>query len=228
MPSPNLPDPDKIPDMSLGERTERPAPVQPTPPEPLPPESTSYQHEPVIDPRPSSRVPADEPESRWQEGDDVLAPWEPTMLYPGTIKQIKPDDARGDQALIAYDDGGEGWVFLYSLCPLEFKPGQRVQVRREGGQVYFPAEILEVSGGEVRVNYHEGGVAWTRMSNLRRECIANGPAAVPVSFAPWQTQAPGLPAGTGEGSGIPSWVIWIGIFILLTVFRIGCRAAMQN
>jgi hypothetical protein len=221
MPSSNLPDPDKIPDMSLGERTERPA----SKPQPLE-GASAYQHQPNLEPpRPVPQKPAGERERRWQEGDDVLAPWEPTFLYPGTIKQIMPDDARGDQALIAYDDGGEGWVFLYSLCPLEFKEEQQVHVRRQGGVTYVPGKILEVGDDEVRVRYDNGNTEWTRMTTLRVPCIANGPGAAATKLAPWQPAT--APVGD-SGTGIPSWVIWVGLAILLAVFRVGCRAAMQD
>src|ERR1022692_3684396 len=122
MPS-NLPDPDKIPDMSLDDR--RDPPTGPSHPVDV---STSYQvnrHEPA---QPAPAEPAPPPD--WQEGDGVLAPWEPTFLYPGTIKQIIIDEPKGEQAHIEYDDGGEGQVFVYSLCPLEVKVGQEAQVRR--------------------------------------------------------------------------------------------------
>lgn len=230
MPTSNMPDPDKIPDMSLDDRTDHPAPVKPlldttSFQAPTSPESYSNQPQPAAE---SSRPRSyEEPEPKvWQEGDDVLAPWEPTMLYPGTIKEIAVDDARGNQALIAFDDGGEGWVQVYSLCPLEFKVGAQVQVRRYNGQSYHAAEVLEVSGGEVRVRYDNGGTEWTRMATLRVPCIANGPPAVMTKLASWQT----LPIGeaAAAGGGVPTWVIWIGIAILLAVVRVGCRAAMQN
>lgn len=126
MPSPNGPNPGNIPDMSLGERSEKPAPAQP-----LPEVSTSYTPQPEPVKTPSSAESSAPPD--WQEGDRVLAPWEPVFLYAGTIKQIKIDEAQGDQALIQFDDGDAGWVFLFSLCPLEVKNGQKVLSRRNMG-----------------------------------------------------------------------------------------------
>src|SRR5437773_959290 len=102
------------------------------------PDVSSYQTEkepPLPSPVPTESAPSD-----WQEGDAVLAPWEPFFLYPGTIKEIKIDEARGDQALIDFDDGGQGWVFLYSLCPLEFKEGQKIHCRRSSGALYAPGK----------------------------------------------------------------------------------------
>src|SRR5437867_1145442 len=113
MPSSNLPDPDKIPDMRLDEPSSKPAPTH----EPID-VASAYQPKEVPLQGAAHEV-SGSPPREWLEGDDVLAPWEPVFLYPGVIKQIKIDEARGDQALISFDDGGEGWVFVYSLCPLE-------------------------------------------------------------------------------------------------------------
>src|SRR5262245_6013529 len=73
-----------------------------------------------------------------QEGDRVLAPWEPTWLRAGTIKQIKTDEAQGDQAHIAFDLGGSGWVLVASLSPLAVNPGQKARIRRYLDPKEFP------------------------------------------------------------------------------------------
>ena len=214
MPSSNLPDPDKIPDMSLGERSDKlPSPV---PPWEMP---TSIQAQPeggVAAAQKSELAPP-----RWQEGDQVLAPWEPMFLYPGTISQIKVDEARGDQALIEFDDSGAGWVFLYSICPREIANGQRVQCRRGNGPHYISCEILDVDGDDVHVRFDEGGVEWTTVAALRIPCIENGPAAVPTRFAPWQTPP------SASGTGIPSWAVTAIIVVVLLFLRLGCRAVFS-
>lgn len=220
--SSNLPDPDKIPDMSLGERTDK------TLPPPIPSENGLRSDE--VEPRtevkkPASRLPskAESPPTGWREGDVVLAPWEPTFLYPGVIREIMVDEAKGDQALIAFDDGGEGWVYLYSLCPLEFTVGQKVHARRRSGPDYFPGEIVKVNDEEICVRFDQGDRGWMPITTLRVPCIANGPGATPTKLAPWQTPDSDAVAG----SGLPSWAIWIGIVILVAAVRFGCRA-MQN
>jgi hypothetical protein len=217
MPSSNLPDPDKIPDMSLDEPIDRPAPTH----EPVD-VSSSYQPKEVpLKQKPIEPAPATPKPREWFEGDDVLAPWEPIFLYPGVIKQIKIDEARGDQALISFDDSGEGWVFVYSLCPLELKVGQQVQVRHPRGNHYSPAEVIEVSGEDVQVRYDDDATEWTTVVCIRVPCIANGPAAVGTKFAPWQTPPIGAES---PGTGIPSWVWSVGFIILMIVLRIGCQA----
>src|SRR5262245_66131970 len=75
-------------------------------------------------------TPAKPMAARWQEGNRVLAPWEPTWLRAGTIKQIKTDEAQGDQAHIAFDLGGSGWVLVASLSPLAVHQGQKARIRR--------------------------------------------------------------------------------------------------
>src|SRR5262249_35686940 len=117
MPNPNWPDPDKIPDMELGERTEPQYPPQPVP-EPTTfykpkPEETAPTPPPAPVPTPPSAR-----KKQWREGDRVLAPWEPMFLYAGTITRITYDEDKGDQALIEFDDGDDGWVFLFSVRPL--------------------------------------------------------------------------------------------------------------
>jgi hypothetical protein len=155
----------------------------------------------------------------WREGDAVLAPWEPMFLYPGRIRQILADEAKGDQALIAFDDGGEGWVYLYSLCPYEIKNGQEVEVRRRNGTQYFAGEIVEVGDEDVRVRYGEGDVEWAPIFTIRVPCIENGPGASATRLAPWQPQYP-----TDQGGGVPSWVYTVGVIVLVIFLRIGCRA----
>jgi hypothetical protein len=202
--------------MSLGERSDKPMPSVPA--------DVSSSYQPQLEP-PKREPEKPAPAREWQEGDDVLAPWEPMFLYPGTIAQIKIDEARGDQALIDFDDGGQGWVFVYSLCPLEIIPGQEVHCRRRRGAQYFPAEVLEGSEGDVHVRFHDGGAEWTTFDTLRVPCVENGPGATATKFAPFQ---PAQATGAAAGSGLPSWVIWIGISILLAFVRIACREMGRN
>jgi hypothetical protein len=212
MSSSNFPNPDKIPDMSLGDRREAPR-VNPEP-------ATSYQPiEQSVPPSPTPAEPKPPAVPEWRAGDRVLAPWEPFYLYPGVIKQILADDARGDQALIDFDDGGEGWVFVYSLCPFEFKAGQDVEMRRRADNQYHPAEIVDVDGEEIQVKYYDGTTEWTTVTSLRTRCIENGPGATATRFAPFQTPA----APPSSGTGIPSWAIWVGAMLLLAVLRVACR-----
>jgi hypothetical protein len=216
MPSSNLPDPDKIPNMSLDEPDDK----KPAPPsEPVFVSSPYKANEILITPETGQPAPPLTKPREWREGDDVLAPWEPFFLYPGVIKQIIVDEARGDQALISFDNGSEGWVFLYSLCPLEFKIGQMVEVRHPHGNRYAAAEIVEVEGEEVEIRYADGGADWSPIACIRIPCVENGPGAVGTKLAPWQGQPQTAPSA---GSGIPSWMWTAGIVILLIFLRMGC------
>ena len=209
-----------VPDLSLGERDDKVTSVPPS--IPLPPRETEIQRADDVVPRPTARdefVP--EAPRQWQEGDRVFAPWEPEFLYPGRIRQIRVDEDRGDQALIRYDDGGEGWVFVYSLRPVQCTPGDRVQARRGGGPQYMPGELAEVEGDEVRVAFDDGTNDWLSMASVRFPCVPEGPGAAGTQSAPWQTPAP-VPS-----SGVPSWVITLGLFLLIFLLRVGCRM-MQN
>ncbi|MBM3993485.1 MAG: hypothetical protein FJ303_04950 [Planctomycetes bacterium] len=214
MPSSNMPDPDKIPDMTLPPRADE-VPAKPAQP------STAFDRASELPTQLPASAPISQPTSPpdWQEGDRVLAPWEPMFLYPGIIRQIRIDDARGDQTLIDYDDGGQGWVFAYSLCTFEFRVGEQVQHRRDGGNQFHPAEVVEVRDGFLRIRYDDGTTELASLTALRFPCVENGPGAVATQFAPFQS-----PSQTDDGgSGIPAWAIWLGIWILATVLRLGCR-----
>jgi hypothetical protein len=218
-------DPEKIPDMSLPERTNPPPPVMPEAssayqPNPEPAPAEAYHPAPM----PAKPTPAPAETKFWEEGDRVLAPWEPTFLYAGTIRQIKIDEARGDQALVKFDDGDEGWVFLFSLCPLELKEGQKVLARRKLGPHYFWAEIKQAGEDDVHLRYDDGSQEWTTVAALRIPCTENGPGAVGTRFGThWPPEIASPPS-----AGVPSWVWSIGLIILLVFLRIGCRAMLSN
>ncbi len=220
MPSANRPDRDKIPDMSLGERSDKPFPQ---------PVDMSSAYQPPGENAPPSSVPTARgdatPATDWQEGDRVLAPWEPIFLYSGTIKQIRIDEAKGNEALIEFDDGDDGWVFLFSLCPLEVKPGQKVLSRKRMGPTFFHGEVVDVNGEEVEVAFEDGSNEWTTCAALRIPCVENGPGAVPTKLG--ANRPPGEVEG-GVGAGVPRWLIWVGLVILLAVVRMGCREVARN
>jgi hypothetical protein len=218
MSNPNFPDPDKIPDMSLGERTDKPAPIQPLPP--LPP--ASYESKAVpIPPAPAYESPTWHEPPQWRRGDSVLAPWEPAFLYPGVIRDITHDGARGDQALISYDDGGEGWVFLFSLHPFELKIGQPIEARSGSGTQYDPGEIVKMHRDEVLVRWDDGAEEWILQSMIRVPCVANSPGAIGTKSAPWLDPfGPSAP----QSSGIPSWGWSTVLIMLILALRCGCQA----
>src|SRR5947209_5423525 len=84
----------------------------------------------------------------WQPGDRVLAPWEPTFLYAGTLERVE-----GRRALVRFDDGDAGWVELSFIEPLALQAGQRVMSRRRMGPHFFPGEVREVEGENVDVEF---------------------------------------------------------------------------
>src|SRR5262249_18517903 len=78
-----------------------------------------------------------------------------------------------------FDDGDAGWVLLHQVRALTVARGQKVLSRRRMGPHFFPAEILEVRGDEVRVGFEDrqGGEEWTRVAALRIPCQPTGPGA---------------------------------------------------
>src|SRR5947209_19701088 len=107
MPAPENPKPDPIPDMTLPERSDKPleAPKMPdlTLPERAQPDGHIEKPLPVWE-RSSPG------QGRWKVGARVLAPWEPMFLYVGTIREIDKI-----KALIQFDDGDAGWVYVEQI-----------------------------------------------------------------------------------------------------------------
>jgi hypothetical protein len=111
----------------------------------------------------------------WKRGDRVLAPWEPTYLYAGTVEQL----AAG-RALIQFDDGDSGWVDLELVQPLTLRPGQKVMSRRRMGPHFFPGEVREVEGEDVHVEFDDGKEERTTVAALRIPCEPRGRGAEQV------------------------------------------------
>src|SRR5262249_764825 len=125
--------PDDFPDLTLPERTDQSF-------EPLRPLDSSS-------PQPSPRKEV----SPWNEGDRVLAPWEPSFRYVGRIAEIKDS-----QAVIEFEGGDAGWVTLDQIRTLAVQLRQQVLCRRKMGPTFFQAEIQETHGDEVRVRFADG------------------------------------------------------------------------
>lgn len=111
----------------------------------------------------------------WKRGDRVLAPWEPTFLYAGTMDQVT-----AGRALINFDDGDAGWVDLAFVQPLALQCGQRVMSRRRMGPHFFPGEIREVDGEQVHVEFDDGKEERTTVASLRIPCQPLGRGAEQV------------------------------------------------
>ena len=170
MPTPGFNNPDNFPDMTIPERTDKPAESSPFPDLSIP-DRTDKAAEPF---RPQSG-----PSHSWKVGDLVLAPWEPVFLYAGRIAEIQDN-----QALIEFSDGGAGWVTLDQLRSFAVPKGQKVLSRRNMGALYLPAEIREVRGEQVCIAFDNGqNDEWTTIAALRFPCQPIGPGATPTKPA---------------------------------------------
>src|SRR4051812_11571402 len=105
----------------------------------------------------------------WRVGDRVLAPWEPTFLYAGTVSEL----AAG-RVLVRFDDGDSGWVELALVRPLALTVGQRVMSRRRMGPHFFPGQLGEIDGENVRVEFDDGKEEETTVAALRIPCRPAG------------------------------------------------------
>jgi hypothetical protein len=202
MPTPHSFDPDGIPDMSIPERNGN---------APKPPKQ-SERIDGAIGKKPAAW---DAPTSAggWKVGDRVLAPWEPIFLYSGTIKEIKKS-----KALIQFDDGDSGWVFVDQLRTISVKKDQAVLSRRKMGAIHYPAKILQVRGDEVLVGFDDrSGEEWTRIAALRIPCEEELDGAQPVTFASNQVFISQLKKGDRV------WAPWMG-----GVLFVGTVAGIRN
>ncbi|MSQ94848.1 MAG: hypothetical protein EXR98_09870 [Gemmataceae bacterium] len=149
MPSSNLPDPDRIPDMTLPDRGKSPP---------------TSGDSPNIKPPAKAPAPWDLPTSvdGWKIGDRVLAPWEPMFCYVGTIQEINKLNV-----MIQFDDGDAGWVAIDQLRAVSVERGQKMSSRRKMGALFYPGEIQDIRGDEVLVAFDDGGEDWTRIAALR-------------------------------------------------------------
>jgi hypothetical protein len=196
---------DPFPDMSLPDRNE-PAPSwQPKPP-------------------PGQSVPASRGRA-WRVGDRALAPWEPIFRYVGRI-----DELRDGRAFICFDDGDSGWFAVDALLPFELTIGQTLHVRRDNQNAYYPAELLEWDGDEIRVAFEDGGQEWHPVARMRifqeeMAALLDRPPVTPGSlrnaktgdrvWAPWEAnvlfvgvieQVERFEAHVAFGSGQRGWV----------------------
>jgi len=190
MPDPNYRYPDGVPDMRLPEREDRPKPAKPVGPAPKPTnEAEAYG------------VAGSLPEvtREWSKGDRVLAPWEPTYLYAGTISKLA-----GDQAMIKFDDGDSGWVDVAAMRPLAFKRGQKVMCRRRTGPNYYMGEIRDVDGDNVRVRLDDGSDESTTVASLRVV------VETPTMGAKTAAGSVGSTAAAPIREGDRVWALWGG------------------
>ena len=196
MSSPNDPNRPKprfsIPDMTIPERTDPSAP----------------QNLPYGQPDDSVKklAPWDKaqlPSSGWTVGDRVLAPWEPSFLYVGTIQRFE-----NNKALIQFDDGDAGRVVVAELRRAELRLGQTVLSRRKMGALFYQGEILKMRGDEVLVGFSTGGAEteWTRIAALRilNDEAEESDGAKPTKVASLQVFLDGLRAGDRV------WAPWNG------------------
>lgn len=148
-----------------------------------------------------------------RRGDRVWAPWQPGVLFVGTVAEL-----RDDKAHIRFDDGDEGWVQLEHLLPFEPRVGMLLMANWRG-RGYFPGVITEVSGEQLHIRYDDGDQEWTTPRALAL------PSNLDAFAEPTKTVA--HPAA-GAGTGIPYWVIWVGISVLLLIARFACREMTRN
>ncbi len=160
MPTPENSKPDPVPDMTLPERSNVPLESAKIPDMMLPEREKPERHIEKAPPVWERSAPG---KGRWKVGDRVLAPWEPMFLYAGAIQEIDKI-----KALIQFDDGDAGWVYVEQIRELAVRRGQNVLSRRKIGALFYPGEILEIRGDEVLVGFAQGGAdEWTRIAALR-------------------------------------------------------------
>jgi hypothetical protein len=87
----------------------------------------------------------------WEEGDRILAFGRDGFWYPAVVLVID-----GDRIFVNFLGSRHAWLLPEEIQPLRFRIGQRVQCRKDAGEEFLDADILEVSGEVLRVRYANG------------------------------------------------------------------------
>jgi hypothetical protein len=140
-------------------------------------------------------------------GDRVWAPWQNGVLFAGSV-----DKVQGKEAHIHFDDGDAGWVQHEQVLPLEIPIGLPVMGRWKMGGQYYPGTVAEVQGERIRIHYDDGDKEWTKPAALALPMERFGPDARPTRTA--VARAP---------SQVLTWLVPIGIAVLIALIRAGCR-----
>lgn len=83
--------------------------------------------------------------------------------YPATITQIENDDIN-----IRYDTGEEEWTNSDYLAELKVEVGDETEGMWSEDGEYYTAEVMEVSGDQVRITwYDDGSEEWVSINTLR-------------------------------------------------------------
>ncbi|MGF1578346.1 MAG: hypothetical protein ACFCD0_03165 [Gemmataceae bacterium] len=187
-----------IPNLSLDETdeespetaaTQTPVPKAPVPSPPPPTASPSADTPSLNVPDLSLGTPTEQGDpintattkhktSSWKAGDRVLAPWDPTHLFVGTIVEVNKD-----QAHIEFDDGDQGWVNLEHINRLNLRPRQSVLARKKMGLTFYPGKVLEVEEDELLVEFEDGDKEWTTTAAIQIPCQPRGNGAKQTKVA---------------------------------------------
>ena len=99
----------------------------------------------------------------WSVNDRAFAYWEADeYYYPATITEIE-----GDDIYIRYDTGEEEWTTADYLAEMKIEVGDAVEAKWSQDEAYYPAQVAETRGEEVRVIYDDSNEEWISLSNLR-------------------------------------------------------------
>lgn len=96
-------------------------------------------------------------------GAHVLADWSGDVWsYPGVISQVM-----GDTAHIAYDDGDSENLRNDRFFPLEFHPGDVIQVAQAAQSGYRNATVVRHEGTRLMVDYGDGQIVQANIARVR-------------------------------------------------------------
>jgi hypothetical protein len=137
----------------------------------------------------------------WRTGDRALIgrPGE-QYLYPATVQEPV-----GDTLHVAFDDGAEARVPAWQARPLEFGPGDRVEVRLPAGRQYSPATVQRRDGDRLCVTLDGGDQEWTTLGMVRAHVSAPRPTAAPAAGS-WIVGDRVLARWGGDGMWYPGTV----------------------
>jgi hypothetical protein len=99
----------------------------------------------------------------WEEGDRVFVYWESDeYYYPATITEID-----GEDITVRCDDGDTATVTSDELEMLILEIDDEVESKWSKDKKFYTAYVKDMDGERVQVEYEDGIVEWTTVSNLR-------------------------------------------------------------
>ena len=99
----------------------------------------------------------------YEIGDRVLVDWSgDAYWYPATIV-----DENGSELFVIYDDSDREWVSPQQVAEENLSPGDQIECKWDGGDVFYTGIIAARKGDAVFIQYDDGDEEVSAINQLR-------------------------------------------------------------